>query len=300
MSVAYDPGTGWTDPDAPEWLTANPPTGSPTDLPARGADRPSTVRLTGLAATGEGLPVPPPFLVVGSAGSSASTTVAANLASVIAADNAGYVYPAVVDATPAGGDLGVRACDAHRTTSTMQDWLDDSEPSLPSAVNAACGTTTAGALVLARRGDDPLPGRESLLSVHRHLVDAGVVPVYDAGAPIHAAAVRPFLYDPRIPVALTVQARPDAINRLATVLRWLHRQFGEAVVGDVTIVVSHQTPNVGPHDYAQHVRDYAGDWVNAVVAIPYDPHLAEGGEITWVRIDPATQAAYRRLLGVMR
>lgn len=299
MSIVYEPNR--IDPDAPEWLTANPPAGAPTDLPARGPDRPMTVRLTGLAATGEGLPVPPPFLVVGSAGSSASSTVAVNLASAIAADNAGYVFPAVVDATPAGDDvLATRACDAHRTAATIQDWLDENEPSLPSAVAAACGAASSGALVLTRRGDDPMPGRESLLSVHRHLIDAGVVPVYDAGHPVHAAAIRPFLYDARIPVALTVQARPDAINRLSTVLRWLHRQFGEAVVGDVTIVVSHQTPTVGPHDYANHVREYAGDWVNAVVSIPYDPHLAEGGEITWALLTPATQAAYRHLLGVMR
>lgn len=297
MSVAFDPT--WSEPGAPDWLVGESPAGSPTDLPVRGADRPNTVRLTGLATTGEGLSIPPPMLVLGSAGSSGSTVVATNLASVMAADNVGYVFPTVVDATPAGGDLALRACDEYRTTATVQTWLDDREPSLPSAVADAVGRASSGATVLARGGES-LPRRGTWVSVHRHLIDAGSVPVYDCGAPVSALAVRPLLHDPRIPVALTVQARPDAINRLSAALRWLDDQFGESVVGDITIVLTHQNAYPDPYDYADHLRTYVADWVHAVVDIPYDQHLAQGDAISWNQLSQPTQAAYRQLLQDMR
>lgn len=297
MSVAFDPQ--WPEPVVPDWLVGEPLAGSPADVPARGADRPKTVRLTGLATTGEGLSMPPPMLVVGSAGGSASTVVAANLGSVMAADNLGYVFPAVVDATPAGGDLALRGCDAYRTTATVATWLDADEPSLPSAVAAAAGRASSGAVVLARGGES-LPRRGTWGAIHRHLIDAGHVPVYDCGAPVSALAVRPLLDDPRNSVALTVQARPDAINRLAAVLRWLDDQFGEGVVGDITIVLTHQNAFPDPYAYADHLRTYVGDWVRAVVEIPYDQHLAAGGVISWDHLGAHTQAAYRHLLQEMR
>ncbi|MTJ64546.1 hypothetical protein GL305_26350 [Nocardia seriolae] len=261
--------------------------GSPTDaVPLRGGEG----RLVRAAA--------PSVLVLGGSGSSGATTTALGLAAAAAVDSDGEIWPVVVDATLGGGDVALRGCDAVAPVSTLQKWLGTPHPGLASSVGACSGQTSTGVRVLART-PDPLPRRESLVSVARHLDTAGLLGVFDAGAPVTRRLAAPLLADPRVGLVLTVAARPDAINRLQPALGWLDENFGEFVVGDAVIVLTEQVPGSAA-TVVDHVRTHLGSWVRAIVQIPFDIHLATGGPISWHRLTAETRDAYLTLLGALR
>lgn len=242
--------------------------------------------------------VPPPMVVVGNAGGSGATTTALGLAAAAASSSDGELWPVAVDATLGGGDLAARGCDAGAPTGSLQGWLEDRYPQLPSTVSAFAGTTTTGAVVLPRT-PDPLPRRQSYVAVHRYLETAGALAVYDAGAPVSNRQVSPLLADPRIALAITVVARVDALNRLTPALRWLDDYFGEFHIADAVLVVTEQLPGSGSAA-AAHLRTHLGAWMRSVVEIPYDLHLAEGGPVSWHRLAGETRAAYLHLMGELR
>ena len=256
------------------------------------------VRLTGLRTLRCGLPVPPPILVVGGSGGSGVTTTALGLGSVMATEFSGEVWPLVLDATPAGGDLAERGSDGSRGSWTVQDWMsvDDIQRSLPGAVESVASRASSGARVLGR-DEAPMPRRETFLSVNRSAAAAGYIPIYDGGAPLRSPTVRPLLEDPCVQVVITVAGRYGAVNRLLPVLRWLG-EFNQDVLRDTAVVVTRQSPLEGS-EVTDYLATYLKDWVRGVVEIPYDPHLVAGGAITWKQLQPDTQAAYRKALGAL-
>lgn len=274
------------------WLTGPAPVEQPTDLPAH-RYQDGWIQVTMLAAADFRVPASRPILVVGGSGGAGTTTVTIGLAAALAAAD-DQARPVAVDATPAGGNIGLRGADAVAPVSSMQSWLSTAEPSLPSTVEAVCGRSSAGAAVLTRH-DGGLPRRETSASVHRYLTDAGAIPIYDGGQPVSARFIRPLLADSRIPIALVVEASAGSVNQLRPVLEWLDREFGEFVCTDVAIVVVHRYP-VGFVGAAEHLRKFLGDWVRGVYEIPYDDHIAEGGPISWDRLHEGSRHAYRNLL----
>ncbi|MFC9995571.1 hypothetical protein [Nocardia sp. NPDC127526] len=263
------------------------PAGKPTDpVPLRGGHG----RLVRAAL--------PSVLVLGGSGSSGASTTALGLAAAAAVDSEGEVWPVAVDATLGGGDLALRGCDVAKPVSTVQDWLLTPHPELPSTVGACSGQASTGVRILDR-SPDPLPRRESLLSVQRHLETAGLLAVFDAGAPVTSRLAAPLLADPRVGLVISVAARPDAINRLQPALQWLDENFGEFVVGDAVIVLTEQVPGAGK-TVVEHVRTHLGSWVREVVQVPFDIHLAGGGVISWHRLAAETRDAYLTLLGALR
>ncbi|WP_330179601.1 hypothetical protein OHB26_24510 [Nocardia sp. NBC_01503] len=263
------------------------PIGKPTDpVPLRGGQG----RLVRAAA--------PSVLVLGGSGSSGSSTTALGLAAAAAIDSEGEVWPVAVDATLGGGDLARRGCDTAQPVSTIQTWLVSAHPELPSSVGACAGQASTGVRVLTR-SPEALPRRESMVSVARHLETAGLLAIFDAGAPVTSRLVAPLLADPRVGLVITVAARPDAINRLQPALEWLDENYSEFVVGDAVIVLTEQTPGSGTAILA-HVRAHLGEWVRAVQLVPFDIHLASGGLISWHRLAAETRDAYLALLGAVR
>ncbi|QIS23634.1 hypothetical protein [Nocardia terpenica] len=238
----------------------------------------------------------PPVLVLGSGGGSGATTTAFGVASA-AATSPEPVHSVAVDATVAGGDLAGRATDAP-LAGGLQSWLASRHPHRESSVAACSTSTTAGVRVLSR-GPDPLPRRETLASAHRYLERAGMLAVYDAGAPVWNPGAGLILADPRVGLAITVAARADAINRLRAALSWLDTHAGEFVIGEAVIVVTAQTPRTGSAE-TDHVRTFLGPWVRAVVAVPFDAHLAAGTQMHWEQLSAATRDAYRQVLGEIR
>ncbi|WP_067690811.1 MinD/ParA family ATP-binding protein [Nocardia jejuensis] len=268
-------------------LTAAPTPGSPTDSVPLHGGRGRLVRAE-----------MPAMVVLGSAGASGATTTALGLAAAAVADSDGELWPVVVDATLGGGDTALRGCDAAVPVSTLQEWLNSPHPELPAVVGACSGQTSTGVRVLPR-SPDPLPRRETLVSAARHLETAGLLAVFDAGAPVTSRQAAPLLADPRMGLVLTVAARPDAINRLQPALRWLDEQYGEFLIGDAVIVLTEQVKDSGAAA-TSHVRTHLGDFVRSVVTVPFDMHLAGGGLISWHRLAAETRDAYLTLLGVLR
>ncbi|WP_405492892.1 MinD/ParA family protein [Nocardia sp. NBC_00511] len=268
-------------------LTKPAPVGSPTDgVPLHGGKG----RLVRTSI--------PPMLVLGGSGSSGASTVTLGLAAAAAVDNEDDVWPVVVDATLGGGDVARRGCDTAAAVGNLQKWLTAPDPADPASVGACSGRTSTGVRILDR-SPDPLPRRESLVSVARHLENAGLLAVFDAGAPVTSRLAAPLLSDPRVGLAITVAARPDAINRLQPALAWLDENYSEFVVGDAVIVLTEQAPGSAAA-VVDHVRTHLGSWVRAVVQIPFDIHLAAGGLISWHRLTAETRDAYLGLLGEMR
>lgn len=276
--------------DTPESSLHTPsPPGSPTDLvPLRGG----AGRLLREAF--------PPVVVMGAAGGSGATTTTLGLAAALAseADPDDDLWPGVVDATIGGGDLALRGCDSHKATSSIQEWIQADAPGLASTVEEYAGFTATGVAVMIRT-PDPLPRRESFVSVHRHLTDAGVTPIYDAGAPVTNRGMTPLLSDPRVGLVITVTARSDTLSRVSVPLRWLDQHFGEFIIGDSVVVLTHQSRDVHP-ELAKQVRTVMGSWVRAIVEIPFDLHVHTGGPMSWHRLAPETRAAYLKLMGVLR
>ncbi|MFJ9371454.1 hypothetical protein ACIRRA_44635 [Nocardia sp. NPDC101769] len=138
---------------AAERIERPAPPGSPTDI----------VRLR----SGNGLMVRaqmPSILVLGSSGGAGTTTTALGLAAAIAtappATPDQCLSPVVVDASPCGGDVKERGCDAADPAGTVQTWLTMQHRSFASKVVEACGETSAETGILPRTAD-PLPMRES-------------------------------------------------------------------------------------------------------------------------------------------
>ncbi|WP_433593928.1 MinD/ParA family ATP-binding protein [Nocardia sp. CA-145437] len=263
------------------------PAGSPTDAVPLHGGRGRLVRAAVPAA-----------LVLGGSGSSGASTTALGLAAAAAVDSDGDVWPVVVDATLGGGDVALRGCDTAAPVSSLQNWLGTRDPGTAASVGACSGQTSTGVRVLPRT-PDPLPRRESLTSVARYLENAGLLGVFDAGAPVTSRLAAPLLSDPRVGLVITVAARPDAINRLQPALTWLDENFSEFVVGDAVIVLTEQVPGSAA-TVIDHVRTHLGSWVRAVVQIPFDLHLATGGPISWHRLAAETRDAYLTLLGALR
>lgn len=267
-------------------LSADAVPGAPTDLvPVRGGAK-TLLR-----------PALPAVLVLGSSGRAGVSTTALGLAAAAATSTAEQIRePIVVDASAYGAtDFAARGCDAQVPTSTVQQWLSLPHPELASAVAACSGRTSTGVRVLAR-GPEPLPGRESFVSVQRHLETAGQLPVFDAGASVTNQLVAPLIADPRVGLVLMVEARADALNRLSPALRWLDDHYGEFLISRTVIGISEQLPGLGA-PAAAHLRGHLGTWVRAVVPIPADAHLAVGGPVVWSRLAGPTRQAYRLILG---
>ncbi|MFF2088611.1 hypothetical protein ACFVVM_32910 [Nocardia sp. NPDC058176] len=238
--------------------------------------------------------VVPAAVVVGTSGGSGTTTTAWGLAAAVAERGLDAV---AVDATPFGNDLAERGCDLAAPISTLQRWLDDPAPGLPSRMRAFTGESSTGARILDRSAD-PLPRWETFVSAHRHLGDAGMTPVYDGGGSLRSRLIGPLLADPRIGLVVTVAARADAVARLRPAMTWLDEQYSTFAVSQVVIAVTRQSPTAP--DAAALLTRGLGPWLRAVVDIPYDAHLATGTKIIWDELAPDTQQAYQRLLAELQ
>ncbi|MEV0766526.1 hypothetical protein [Nocardia sp. NPDC050435] len=267
-------------------LTAAPAPGSPTEVPSLNSAGPARW----VAA--------PPVLVLGACGGSGVSTTALGLAGAAATDYDTDLRPVCVDITAYGGDLAKRGADAQAPVGTAQTWLEAERPALPSAVASCTGASSAGARILAR-GPEPLPRRETALSIHSHLIEAGHLPIYDGGAPVSSRLAAPLLADPRVALVLVTGARPDLINRLQPALAALDTAHGEFLLSRAVLVVTEQIPGTGAAA-VQHLSAWLGAHLRAVALIPHDPHLARGRHVSWRDLDGATRTAYRLLWGDLR
>ncbi|WP_459547022.1 MinD/ParA family ATP-binding protein [Nocardia sp. X0981] len=284
--------------DWSRWLDTAPDSGA-ADEPDAAGNAP-VVRLRGESryrAAGAARPI----LVVGGCGGAGTTTTALGLAGEL---GLGGTDTVAVDATPAGGDLALRGADEHLHPISLQQWLygrgDDEAAPLKECMSRA----TSG-IGLLWRDAAPLRRRASYLTVARAVDRDGYTAVYDGGSPIASRQLRPLLDDADVALVLTIPARSDAANRLRVTLEWLDDEYGDAaepmgggIVGDTTIVVSHQHPGADSR-VADHLREHLSGWVRDIVEVPYDPHLARGELVCHTALAEETRRIYERLLAGM-
>ncbi|WP_040797141.1 MinD/ParA family ATP-binding protein [Nocardia higoensis] len=239
-----------------------------------------------------------PILVVGGCGGAGTTTTALGIAGELGVAGTPTV---AVDATAAGGDIALRGADEHLHPISLQSWLYGRGDDEPAPLKECLSRATSG-IGLLWRDAAPLRRRASYLTVARAVADAGYTAVYDGGHPIAGRQLRPLLDDGDIALVLTIPARPDAANRLRVTLEWLDDEFGEAaegqgngIVGDTTLVISHQAPGDDSR-VADHLREHLSGWVRDIREIPYDPHLARGELVCHAELAEQTRRAYARLV----
>ncbi|MBF6209463.1 hypothetical protein IU433_20875 [Nocardia puris] len=247
---------------------------------------------------GDGDPGQRPILVVGGCGGAGTTTTALGIAGELGAAGTPTV---AVDATAAGSDLALRGADEHLHPISLQSWLYGRGDDEPAPLKECLSRATSG-IGLLWRDETPLRRRATYLTVARAVEVAGFTAVYDGGSPIAGRQLRPLLDDADVALILAIPSRPDAANRLRVTLEWLDDQFGESsegqgngIVGDATIVVSHQQPG-GDSRVADHLREHLSGWVRDIAEVPYDPHLARGELVRHTALAPETRRAYGRLL----
>lgn len=259
-------------------------------------DRPGA-RGRGQAGDGDELLPPRPVLVVGGCGGAGTTTTALGLAGELGSE----VAAVAVDATAAGGDLALRGADEHLSPISLQQWLHGRGDGEPAPLKECLSQASSG-IGLLWRDASPLRRRASYLTVSRAVAEAGWTPVYDGGSPIAGRQLRPLLEDDEVALVLAIPARADAANRLRVTLEWLDDEFGGQVegqgggiVGDTTVVISHQLPG-NDSRVADHLREHLTGWVRDIREIPYDSHLARGELVRHNELDVETRRAYRAVV----
>ena len=211
-----------------------------------------------------------PIVVVGAHGGSGATTVALLVASVVS-ETAATV---VLDGTPAGGDLSLRAPTLDAEPRTWQDWLTaaDGTPALSERYSILCR-------------DRSLPDYRSPLGAAVAAARAaGAVPIVDAGTCAGTWWFDQLAdYDPHI--VLTVADRAASANGIRPILTALRRDLGTAF-GRLQIVVTSQ------HQHTDQVtpalRGALETRVGGVSSVPYDHHLALGQHLVPTALEPAT------------
>ncbi|MBH0774959.1 MinD/ParA family ATP-binding protein [Nocardia bovistercoris] len=239
-----------------------------------------------------------PILVVGGCGGAGTTTTALGLAGELGVSGNPTI---AVDATAAGSDLALRGADEHLHPISLQSWLYGRGDDEPAPLKECLSLATSG-IGLLWRDAAPLRRRATYLTVARAVREAGYTGVYDGGSPIAGRQLLPLLDDADVALVLAIPARTDAANRLRVTLEWLDDQFGstaeghgDGIVGDTTIVVSHQLPDADSR-VADHLREHLSGWVRDIREIPYDPHLARGELVRHASLAESTRRAYAKLL----
>ncbi|BCK55187.1 MinD/ParA family ATP-binding protein [Nocardia wallacei] len=284
--------------DWSRWLDEAPEAGDPASRQPRAKAPVVRLRKGRREDGGDGATPPRSVLVVGGCGGAGTTTTALGIAGELAVAGAPTV---AVDATAAGSDLALRGADEHLSPISLQQWLygrGDDEP----APLKECLSHASSGIGLLWRDSAPLRRRATYLTVARAIADAGYTSVYDGGSPIAARQLRPLLEDADVALVLAIPARVDAANRLRVTLEWLDDEFGGpaegqggGIVGDTTIVVSHQLPGNEP-TIAEHLREHLTGWVRDIREIPYDPQLARGELVRHNVLGTDTRRAYRTLV----
>ncbi|WP_405177165.1 hypothetical protein OG225_22470 [Nocardia sp. NBC_01377] len=285
--------------DWSRWLDEAPEEGGPSGRQAR--SKAPVVRLRRGKRDDDGIdgePAQRPILVVGGCGGAGTTTTALGIAGELASAGTPTV---AVDATAAGSDLALRGADEHLHPISLQSWLYGRGDDQPAPLKECLSLATSG-MGLLWRDAAPLRRRATYLTVARAVDEAGFTAVYDGGNPIAGRQLRPLLDDADVALVLAIPARSDAANRLRVTLEWLDDQFGDSsegpgtgIVGDTTIVVSHQHPGFDSR-VADHLREHLSGWVREIREIPYDPHLARGELVEHAALADETRRAYARLL----
>lgn len=233
--------------------------------------------------------------VVSRKGGIGKTTTALLLGHQLATLRSDHVV--AVDANPDAGSLGDRI--PRETHGTITDILRQA-PSLRTYTDVRGLTSRApsGLEVVAADNDpritEPL-GRSDLQRAMSVLSGHYSIIVADTGTGILEPATQGVL---AAVDQIVVCAAPsiDSSRVTALTLDWLDQNGHRALVENGVVAINGVQDGVGDVDLLEH---YFERRVRAVVRIPFDRRLAQGGEVTLDDLAPATRSAYLLLAGTV-
>lgn len=224
------------------------------------------------------------------------TTTTVGLGSAIATMRGDRVI--AVDANPDLGTLAQRGPDQVR--STVRDLLADSRITRYSDVRRHTSQSASRLEFLGSARDPAVSeafSETDYRNVHEVLDRFYNVVLTDCGTGLTHSAIQGVLNTASALVVVASPAIDSARSALAT-LDWLeHHGFGYLAANTSVVVNSPWAGNTSV-DVPQLTRYFRGR-VRNVVVVPYDGHLAEGGEIRLDRLNRKTRVAYTALASAM-
>ena len=208
-----------------------------------------------------------------------------------------------IDANPDKGVLGQRlnTIVPADQTSTIYDLLAAGHYARYADVRAHTLEADTGLQVVASHAD---PARSEALTGEQYQQAAHMIAAHfqvilsDCGTGITHDAMRGVFASTDSLIVPTLIS-DDSLSNAVFVLDWLDAHSMRGLSARAIVVINQASGRRKPTADEQRIITYFQSRVRAVVTVPFDPHLAEGGRFFWDRLRPKTVAAYRDLASLV-
>lgn len=199
-----------------------------------------------------------------------------------------------VDANPDFGTLGLRG--PSQTRSTVRNLLTDGEIVRYPDMRRHTSQSPSRLEILVSERDPAVSeafSERDYHAVHEILDRFYNIILADCGTGLTHSATRGVL---NVADALVIVASPaiDAARSALATLDWLQCHGYAHLVPNASVVLSSAQPGAMPIKTEQLVQHFQAR-VRSLFVIPYDPHLAAGGEISIDLLNPKTRRQYVEL-----
>ncbi|OBF86683.1 hypothetical protein A5791_20595 [Mycobacterium sp. 852002-51163_SCH5372311] len=204
-----------------------------------------------------------------------------------------------VDANPDRGTLAERVGDTS-TTSTVRDLLSD--PNIHRYADVRNHTLMAASrLEVLASEQDPAVAEVFGAEDYRRTVEIlryfyNVI-LTDCGTGIMHSAMSAIL-DLAHTIVLVSSPAIDAARSASATLDWLMQHGHSGLVREAHVVLSASRPGSAALKLDK-VYEHFQPRCRSIHLIPFDPHLAEGADVDFARLRPATRQAYLELAGAV-
>jgi MinD-like ATPase involved in chromosome partitioning or flagellar assembly len=204
-----------------------------------------------------------------------------------------------VDANPDRGTLGERVC-GNASNSTVRDLLTDPNINRYADVRGHTRMAVSRLEVLANE-QDPAAADVFDEADYRRTIDIlgryyNII-LTDCGTGIMHSAMAGVL-DLAHSVVLVSSPAMDAVRSASATLDWLMRHGHSDLVREGHVVLSAARPGAAALKLDK-VYEFFEARCRSIHFIPFDPHLAEGADVDFAMLKPATYQAYVALAGAV-
>lgn len=204
-----------------------------------------------------------------------------------------------VDANPDRGTLAERVGD-NSTSSTVRDLLND--PNIDRYADIRCHTRMAvSRLEVLASEQDPAAADVFDEADYRSTID--ILGLYyniiltDCGTGIMHSAMAG-VFDLAHSIVLVSSPAIDAVRSASATLDWLMQHGYSDLVREGHVVLSAARPGTAPLKLAK-VYEFFEARCRSIHFVPFDPHLAEGADVDFGMLKPATRETYFELAGAV-
>jgi MinD-like ATPase involved in chromosome partitioning or flagellar assembly len=225
------------------------------------------------------------------------TTTTLGLGSALATARRDRVI--AVDANPDRGTLAERVRDVS-TSSTVRDLLSDPNISRYADIRNHTRMAVSRLEVLASE-QDPAAADVFDEADYRRTIDIlghyyNII-LTDCGTGIMHSAMAGVL-DLAHTIVLVSSPAIDAVRSASATLEWLMRHGHSGLVGEGHVVLSASRPGSATLKMDK-VYEFFEARCRSIHFVPFDPHLAEGADVDFGLLKPATRQAYLELAGAV-